>query len=96
MSSPLRQLRCHLPLAGEDCTNYRDTCVPGCSSSASSLRGLRIDGRSRARLHRPATSASPAATNDGVEVAPTPIASKRPGLYDGELTVELRVPTAKP
>ncbi|MCF3482071.1 pilin protein [Stenotrophomonas maltophilia] len=27
---------------------------------------------------------------------PTPIASKRPGLYEGELTVELRVPTAKP
>lgn len=27
---------------------------------------------------------------------PTPVASKRPGLYEGELTVELRVPTAKP
>ena len=25
-----------------------------------------------------------------------PVASKRPGLYEGELTVELRVPTAKP
>ena len=53
----------------------RDTWVPGCSSSASSLRGLRIDGRSRARLHSPATNASPAATSGGVEVAPTPIAS---------------------
>ncbi|CRD54009.1 CfaE/CblD family pilus tip adhesin [Stenotrophomonas thermophila] len=31
-----------------------------------------------------------------LETPPTPIASKRPGLYDGELTVELRVPTAKP
>lgn len=27
---------------------------------------------------------------------PTPVASKRPGLYESELTVELRVPTAKP
>ncbi|WP_374082894.1 CfaE/CblD family pilus tip adhesin [Stenotrophomonas sp. P2112] len=27
---------------------------------------------------------------------PTPVASKRPGLYEGELTVELRAPTAKP
>lgn len=31
-----------------------------------------------------------------LETPPTPIASKRPGRYDGELTVELRVPTAKP
>ncbi len=31
-----------------------------------------------------------------LETPPTPIASQRPGLYDGELTVELRVPTAKP
>ncbi|WP_329811383.1 CfaE/CblD family pilus tip adhesin [Stenotrophomonas sp. SMYL8] len=31
-----------------------------------------------------------------LETPPTPIASKRPGLYEGELTVELRVPTAKP
>lgn len=31
-----------------------------------------------------------------LETPPTPIASKRPGLYNGELTVELRVPTAKP
>lgn len=31
-----------------------------------------------------------------LETPPTPIASKSPGLYDGELTVELRVPTAKP
>ncbi|HID8536926.1 TPA: CfaE/CblD family pilus tip adhesin [Stenotrophomonas maltophilia] len=31
-----------------------------------------------------------------LETPPTPIASKRAGLYDGELTVELRVPTAKP
>ncbi|HID7840112.1 TPA: CfaE/CblD family pilus tip adhesin [Stenotrophomonas maltophilia] len=31
-----------------------------------------------------------------LETPPMPIASKRPGLYDGELTVELRVPTAKP
>ncbi|HDS1599078.1 TPA: pilin protein [Stenotrophomonas maltophilia] len=31
-----------------------------------------------------------------LETPPTPIAGKRPGLYDGELTVELRVPTAKP
>ncbi len=31
-----------------------------------------------------------------LETPPTPITSKRPGLYDGELTVELRVPTAKP
>ncbi|WP_313416458.1 CfaE/CblD family pilus tip adhesin [Stenotrophomonas sp.] len=31
-----------------------------------------------------------------LETPPTPIASKRPGLYDGELTVELRVPTVKP
>lgn len=31
-----------------------------------------------------------------LETPPTPVASKRPGLYEGELTVELRVPTAKP
>lgn len=31
-----------------------------------------------------------------LETPPTPIASQRPGLYEGELTVELRVPTAKP
>ncbi len=31
-----------------------------------------------------------------LETPPTPIASKRPGLYEGELTVELRVPTATP
>ncbi|MCU1127177.1 pilin protein [Stenotrophomonas maltophilia] len=31
-----------------------------------------------------------------LETPPTPIAGKRPGLYEGELTVELRVPTAKP
>ncbi|MFL6959254.1 CfaE/CblD family pilus tip adhesin [Nocardiopsis yanglingensis] len=31
-----------------------------------------------------------------LKTPPTPIARKRPGLYDGELTVELRVPTAKP
>ncbi|QDL29306.1 CfaE/CblD family pilus tip adhesin [Stenotrophomonas maltophilia] len=31
-----------------------------------------------------------------LETPPTPIASKRPGLYEGELTVELRVPTTKP
>ncbi|RIA33668.1 CblD-like pilus biogenesis initiator [Stenotrophomonas sp. AG209] len=31
-----------------------------------------------------------------LETPPTPIASKRPGLYEGGLTVELRVPTAKP
>ncbi|MDQ4679308.1 MULTISPECIES: CfaE/CblD family pilus tip adhesin [Stenotrophomonas maltophilia group] len=31
-----------------------------------------------------------------LETPPTPIASQRPGIYEGELTVELRVPTAKP
>ncbi len=31
-----------------------------------------------------------------LQTPPTPVASKRPGLYEGELTVELRVPTAKP
>ncbi|WP_459048069.1 CfaE/CblD family pilus tip adhesin [Stenotrophomonas sp. PSU_St99] len=31
-----------------------------------------------------------------LETPPTPIASQRPGLYEGELTVVLDVPTAKP